>query len=599
MNDDLFDRRIARTATGLLAEFNLAGVLSAADVHVANRSADLAAEPDHQVRLALALAVRAVRLGSVCVDLETVAAHTIESADLDDTPVGELSWPEVRSWIAAVSASPLVTTELLRIERDGAIYLDRYWREEVSVCEALLQRLESAGQPIDQEWLKSAIDRVFAGQEDSDGEQRAAVATAVRNATTVLTGGPGTGKTTTVARLLAVLSEHHELATGRRPRIAMCAPTAKAAARLEESVAEQALGMTAADRDRVKGLEASTVHRLLGWRPNRTRFRHDRDNRLPHDVIVVDETSMVSLTQMARLLEAVRPETRLVLVGDPDQLSSIEAGAVLADIVRGLRDHPASPVAPLTRVHRYSGAISRLAEALRTGDADAAIAELLAGDPSVVLIDPADASAVQAVEDDIVARAVAMTSAAESGDATAALSVLDSHRLLCAHREGRFGVRGWNFRVERGVAEFTGTAAHYAQWYAGRPVLVTANNQTLGVWNGDVGVTIRRPDGRLEVALAAVDGPRSLATTRLPDTETLHAMTVHKAQGSQADVVTVVMPPGDSALLTRELFYTAVTRAKEQVRIIGTADSIRTAIDRRAMRASGLADRLSSGHSSR
>ena len=186
-----------------------------------------------------------------------------------------------------------------------------------------------------------------------------------------------------------------------------------------------------------------------------------------------------------------------------------------------------------------------------------------------------------------------MWRAAESGDAVAALQALDGHRLLCAHREGRFGVRGWNLRVERGLADSTGTS-HYTEWYPGRPVLVTANNQTLEVWNGDVGVTMRRPDGRLEVALAAVGGPRPLATTRLPDTETMHATTVHKAQGSQADVVTVVMPPDESALLTRELFYTAVTRAKQQVRIIGTEQSVRAAIAHQAVRASGLARRLRS-----
>ena len=478
MIDDVFDRRVARTATGLLADFNRADVLAAADVHVALRASALVGEEDSQIQLAVALAVRAVRQGSVCVDLATAAAHAIESYP-DDPSIEHLAWPDPAAWISAVRKSPVTTNQLVRVEGDGVVYLDRYWREEVAVCEALLERLEVAAPPVDDKWLEVAVDRVFVGQQQAD-EQRAAVVTAVHNATAVVTGGPGTGKTTTVARLLAVLSERHELDTGRRPRIAMCAPTAKAAARLEEAVAEQAQAMGEADRERVLHLEASTVHRLLGWRPNRTRFRHDRTNRLPHDVVVVDETSMVSLTQMARLLEALSPRTRLVLVGDPDQLASIEAGAVLADIVRGLKDHPAAPVAPLRTVHRYSGAIGRLAEALRAGDAEAAIAELEGDDSSVVLIDPADDASVQAIEEDVISRAIAMKKAAEAGDAQTALDLLDSHRLLCAHREGKFGVRGWNLRVERGVAEATSTS-HYAAWASGRPVLVTANNQTLGV----------------------------------------------------------------------------------------------------------------------
>lgn len=586
MIDDLFDRRIARGATGLLAEFNRADVLTAADIHVAVRTAAMVGEDREDVALAVALTVRAVRLGSVCVDLTTVQGSTLDSLD---EPV-DLPWPAPDGWVRQVADSPLVEQEMLRLEDDTVLYLDRYWREERQVRDDLLARLEQMVPSVDDTWLGHALDRVFAGQSDAD-EQRTAVAVAVRSSTTVLTGGPGTGKTTTVARLLAVLSEQYELTTGRRPRISMCAPTAKAAARLQESVAEQASTLGEADRARLVGLEASTLHRLLGWTPNRTRFRHDRTHRLPHDIVVVDETSMVSLTQMARLLEAVRPEARLILVGDPDQLASIEAGAVLADVVNGLADRPGGPVAALHTVHRYSGAIGRVAQALRDGDTDAVLGELASDDPSVALIDPGDDAAVAQVEADVVQRSVRMWQAAESGDADAALAALDSHRLLCAHREGRFGVRGWNLRVERGVADVTGQS-HYAEWYAGRPVLVTANNQTLGVWNGDVGVTLRRADGRLEVALAAVGGPRRLATTRLPDTETLFAMTVHKAQGSQADVVTVVMPPDESVLLTRELFYTAVTRAKQQVRIIGTPDSVRAAIERRALRASGLAHRL-------
>lgn len=586
MIEQLGDRRIATGATGLLRAFNVADVLAAADVHVAVRLGALIGEHDQSVLLAAALAVRAVRHGSVCVDLSTIAETPIddEGADLD------LPWPEPTAWIAAVSASPLVAEEALRLS-GSLLYLDRYWREEQQVCRDLLDRLEADRPTVDEELLAAALDRVFP---PDYVEQRAIAESAVRRGTTVLTGGPGTGKTTTVARLLAIIAEQHQHLYGRAPRIAMCAPTAKAAARLTEAVAEQTATLEPADRSRLCAITASTLHRLLGARWGSTRFTHDRNHRLPHDVIVVDETSMVSLTHMARLLEAVRPTARLVLVGDADQLASVEAGAVLADVVAGLAEHPAQPVARLLHGHRFDGPIQTLADALRVGDADAAIAVLSAGHHEVQLIDPEDTDGVEAFTADVVDHAIAVWRAAEAGDAVGALEALDAHRLLCAHRDGPFGVRGWNARVERLLADRT-SVAPYAEWYPGRPVLVTANNHALGIYNGDIGITVRTSEGRMAVALAASGAPRQLAVTRLPDTDTLYAMTVHKAQGSQAGVVSVVMPPAESALLTRELFYTAVTRAQDQVRIIGAEASIRAAIDHQALRASGLAERLRAG----
>lgn len=577
---DPADRRMATASTGLLREFNRAGVLEAPDVHVAVRLGDLIGESSEPVLLAAALAVRAVRLGSVCVDLTLVAAMPIEDVDVTALP-----WPAPSTWVSLVSVSPLVTDEALRLEGER-LYLDRYWREEVQVCRDLLDRLDDEALPVDQALLDAALDRVFP---PTYAEQRAIAEAAVRRRTTVLTGGPGTGKTTTVARLLAIVAEQHEQLFGRAPRIAMCAPTAKAAARLTESVAEQTGALEVVDRERLGTLTASTLHRLLGTRWGSTRFRHDRQNRLPHDVIVVDETSMVSLTHMARLLEAVRPGARLILVGDADQLASVEAGAVLSDVVEGLADHPAAPVAQLVKGHRFEGPIEELAAALRDGDADAVLEVFAAGHEAVQLLDPADAAVVERFTDEAADHAVDVWRAADAGDATGALEALDAHRLLCAHRDGPFGVRGWNSRIERMLADRS-TVVPYTEWYPGRPVLVTANNHTLGVYNGDIGITLRGPEGRLVVALGT--GDRRLAITRLPDVDTLYAMTVHKAQGSQARVVSVVMPPDESALLTRELFYTAVTRAQDTVRVLGTAQSVRAAVEREAQRASGLADRL-------
>ncbi len=591
MIDDRHDRRLALRAPGLLAIFNQADVLSAADVHVATRLGAMTEESDEQVLLATALAVRAVRQGSTCLDLTTVADVPLE----DETEALEvLPWPEPEAWEAAVAASPLVRLEVLRFD-NALLYLDRYWREEVQVCRDVVARLDREGPEVDAAVLDAGVLRVF--PDEGYDEQRAAVREAAQRWTTVLTGGPGTGKTTTVAGLLALLAEqaeHGRIGTGRNLRIALSAPTGKASARLQQSVEDETRKLPQADRDRLGDLQSSTLHRLLGWRPDSSiRFRHNRSNRLPHDVIVVDETSMVSLTMMARLLEAVRPDTRLVLVGDPGQLASVEAGAVLADLVDGFGRRSESPVAALSTSHRFGGDIADLAQALRADDADRVI-EVLHGGGPVELIDPEDDQAMAVFRAVTTEAALDVRLAAESGQAQAAVDALDQHRLLCAHREGPYGVAGWNRQVERLVAERSGVT-HYEEWYAGRPVLVTANDYGQGLYNGDIGVTIRATDGRLRVVVPGADGLKEFATTRLAGVQTVHAMTVHKSQGSQAREVSVIMPPEDSRLLTHELFYTAVTRAQDKVRVIGTEESVRAAVARKVQRASGLARRLQDG----
>lgn len=524
-----------------------------ADIQVAQRLTALAGETSEDVALAVRLLVRALRGGSVCVDLRATAPEVGLQAD---------------EWLAAVAASPLAQTPpALRLLGD-LLYLDRYWREEQQVCADVLALVGTVppGQAPD-------VLRLF---DDDYAEQRAAANMALSQGLTVLTGGPGTGKTTTVARLLALLAEQAALAGRPSPRIALAAPTGKAAARLQEAVQAAVDALDAPDRSRLTGLRATTLHRLLGSRPDTSsRFRHHRGNRLPHDVIVVDETSMVSLTMMARLLEAVRPDTRLLLVGDPDQLASVEAGAVLADLVQGLG---ASRVASLTTSHRFGADIGELAAAVRDGDADAALAVLAAGGEHIEWLPSA-----QSLRDVLLPHALRLWEACALGDAGTALRTLAEHRLLCAHRRE---VAHWNRQVERWLTEATGEPL-WSTWYAGRPVLVTANDYGLKLYNGDTGVTVASPDG-LRVAL----GTTSLTPGRLAEVDTMHAMTIHKSQGSQTAEVTVVLPPEDSRLLTRELFYTAVTRAQHRVRVVGSEAEVRAAIDRQAVRATGLGLRL-------
>ncbi len=572
---DEYDRRLALTATGLLRTFNEAGVLTTADVHVAQRVGALAGEDDERALLALALATRAVRNGSTCLDLATVG-----------DVASELPWPAYDEWVTAATGSPLVTSGVLRWEFD-LLYLDRYWSQEVQVCDDLLARLRRTPPPVDEPVLELGVARVFGGP--TYAEQRAASRQAATQLTTVLTGGPGTGKTTTVAGLLALLTEQASL-TGDTLRIALAAPTGKAAARLQEAVASAAAELPVEDRERLGDLQASRRHRLVGWRrDNSTRFRHHHANRLPHDLIVVDETSMVSLTMMARLVEAVRPDARLILVGDPGQLASVEAGAVLTDLVAGFEGRTDSPVAALRTTHRFGAEIGRLASALRAGEADEVMAVLRSGSAEVEFVESDDPAPLLKAE--ILEAALTVRSLAAVGDVSGALAALGKHRLLCAHREGPYGVRRWNRQVEHWITEATGDQL-YDEMYVGRPLLVTANDYGLGIYNGDAGVVVRQEDGLLRAAIAGSTGPLDFATTRMSDVETMHALTIHKSQGSQADHVTVLLPPEDSRLLTRELFYTAVTRAKAKVRVVGTESSVRAAVEWRAQRASGLRQRL-------
>ncbi|MFN8195383.1 MAG: exodeoxyribonuclease V subunit alpha [Nocardioidaceae bacterium] len=578
--DDAHDRRLVRSAAGLLATFNAVGVLEAADVHVASRLGAVVGETDDAVLLAVALAVRAVRRGSVCVDLADVVA-----AEAD------LPWPPLDGWLDKVAAGPLTAASVTRVEA-GLLYLDRYWREEGQVRDDLVARSQQPPPVVDATALAAGAARVFP---EGYAEQRAAAQAAAVRWTTVLTGGPGTGKTTAVAGLLALLAEQAE--SGRPPRVALTAPTGKAAARLQEAVARATESLPPPDRDRLGRLTASTLHRLLGARPDsRTRFRHHRDNRLPHDVVVVDETSMVSLTMMARLVEAARPDARLVLVGDPDQLASVEAGAVLADLVAGLGSRDPEAVAALRTSHRFGARIGELAAAVRNGDDDAAWTLLCEGGPEIELV-PADDAAPEVVRRVALDAALATRTAAEAGDGDAAIAAMDRHRLLCAHREGPFGAAHWNRLVERWLGDALGTPVGQAwgrEWYAGRPLLVTANDYGLGLFNGDTGVVVRddaAPQG-LRAVVAGVGRHLGFAISRLSDVETLHAMTVHKSQGSQAAEVTVLLPPEDSRLLSRELFYTAITRAQDKVRVVGTEATVRAAVTRRAQRASGLRHRL-------
>jgi len=615
---DLHDVNRVRRATGLLAAFNEVGVLGAADVHVAMRLGRLVDEKSESVLLAVALAVRAVRTGSVC--LEVASAHLNTAVEgLDQETLGALAWPEPQAWVAALRASPLVGTpdsdpsRPLRLV-DGDLYLDRYWRQEQIIATAADQAVVRTPPALDTDRLREASHRLFPSAEVD--RQRLAAVVAAHRWVSILAGGPGTGKTTTVAKLMALLRDQ----PGPQLRIALAAPTGKAAARLAEAAAEAAGSLGPEDQARLGELKASTLHRLLGFKPGaRTRFLHDRDSRLPYDVVIVDEASMVSLTMMSRLVDALRRDTRLILVGDPDQLASIEAGAVLGDLVQ----RPAPPgvsddadlaaslaldladldddersaaltvgVVRLKHVFRYTDEIKALAEAVRSGEPSIVLDVLTQASEGVewVETDPAATGDLQGVRTDVVTAGVALTDAARVGDAAKALASLNVHRLLCAHREGPYGVSHWGRLAEEWLGEEIPGYASEGLWYVGRPLLVTSNDYQLRLFNGDTGVVVD-VDGAARAAFVRDGELVCLPTSRLSDVQTVHAMSVHRSQGSQFDRVTLVLPPAESPLLTRELLYTAITRAKNHVRVVGTAEALAVAVQRPIVRASGLRKR--------
>jgi len=592
---------LAVRATGLLARFNAVGVLSAGEVHIATRLGALFGEYDESTQLALALAARAPRLGHVCVDLASVAQTA--SVDTDaPTRVEDLPWPDPAGWPDRVAGSPLagpaIADGLVRPLRvDGStVYLQRALDDELLVAQEMLGRALGQAPPVDEMALAAGLRRVFG--ERSDPLQRRAAERAVRGRLAVISGGPGTGKTTTVAGVLGLVCEQAAVADRGLPLIAVTAPTGKAAERLGEAIASQALELPVAPdiRDLLARLAGTTLHRLLGVRSRGVTY--DREAPLPHDVVVVDEASMVSLALMARLVAAMREDARLILVGDAGQLASVEAGAVLGDIVGPIADGSASgPLAGcitvLRTVHRFGAEIGALADAVRDGDDDAAIEVLRRGAPDVRWVDAGQA----ARSDGQVGRAAlasgkAVYEAAYRGDAPAALAAMNTFRVLCAHRRGPAGVAAWTSRIERWLSDAIDGYLPTGEWYVGRPVLVTENDAGIGLFNGDSGVVVSGADARPQVAFARGAEVVEISPYRLSATETVLAMTIHKSQGSQFGTVAIIVPDAASRLLTRELLYTGITRARTSLIVVGDEDAIRDAIRRPIARASGLRARL-------
>lgn len=625
------------------------------DLRVAERLCRLCGVDDPAMLTLAALAASAPRGGHVCVDLadvdgEVVVEHPPGTGPGDRPEPDRLPPLERDGVLARVVGSRLARrgddpgrdTPLVV---DGTrVYLDRYWTYESRLFHVLTARSRDVTGPDDVDVVRRVLDEV--APHDPTGpavdRQRLAVANGLLRPLSVLSGGPGTGKTHTVVSLLVAHVLRAQEAGREPPRIAIAAPTGKAAARLEEAIrdAVQQRDLPAAAIDGVAVLQGHTLHRLLGYRwSSPTRFRHDATNPLPHDVVVVDEASMVPLSLMAKLADAVDDEATLVLVGDRNQLTSVEAGAVLGDVCgpRGasslrlsddwtdvLAAVTGAPVADvrspmpaagvwdgivqLERFFRFGedSGIGAVARAIQRVDDDAGdVVALLRGDAvedgaaverydDVELLPPDDGPTLPASLRPVVEEAFRpYVTAVAAGAPADALDALDALRVLCAVREGPLGVRSVGELVESWVAAASGGVLQPGEeWYAGRPVLVTRNDHDLGVMNGDVGVALER-DQRMVVAFRHADGSvREVPAIRVADCETVWAMTIHKSQGSQFDHAIVVLQERESRITTRELLYTGVTRARRRATVVASEARLREAATRPVRRATGLAERL-------
>ncbi|WP_020565679.1 exodeoxyribonuclease V subunit alpha [Methylosarcina fibrata] len=461
------------------------------------------------------------------------------------------------------------------------LYLYRYWFYENRLAERIRNMLGES-RPVN--GLNDLLDIYFGRQNEQIDWQREAARTAVSRSFTIITGGPGTGKTTTVVKILALL----QTVAAHPLQIALAGPTGKAAMRLKESISFYKSRLPCSEEIKQRIPESvTTLHRLLGAKPLSPYFRYHAEHPLVYDVIVVDEASMIDLALMSKLLDALKPSARLILLGDKDQLASVESGAVLADLTQALPEHTVE----LKLTHRFDENIKKLAslvnlqldeEAWRLVQAGNEAVSLLAGDPVKYIADR---------QSDYLRLIAAGAPFEEVSQARARFQV------LCANREGRLGVTDVNDRVEQLLSRkrsirLTGS------WYSGRPVIITQNNPALHLYNGDTGICMADKDqgGKLMVFFQSADGAvRKYLPSRITHCQTVFAMTIHKSQGSEFEEVLIVLPAEINPVLTKELVYTAITRAKKTVKVLSGESVFRTAVKQRVNRITGLIDALSAG----
>ncbi len=600
----------------LICRLHAAGAISDLDREFARLMARLAGSVNGDLELAAALVSRASAEGDICLDL---SRHAGEAAV---TGTEAIRCPALKPWVSSLRASAVVGApgDWKPLILDGTrLYLYRHWEGEQGLVRFLRERSQGQVPGIDRGLLREGLERLFGiGNGEADW-QKVAAAVAVLKPFCVITGGPGTGKTTTVAAILALLFEQEK---AQPMRIALAAPTGKAAARLQEAIRESAARLCCSDgiREILTGMEASTIHRLLGQRASVSSFEQDEEELLPYDAVIVDEASMVSLQLLFRLARALPRSTRLVLLGDRDQLASVEAGAVLGDICGPDRDRRYSRslgkmiseasgetvpvlaeaevlppvgdcIVELRKNYRFGAAsgIGDLARAIHEGGEGRALLILQGSRKADLGFQPTPRPRE-------LLRSLGEIVRAGFGDYMGGQTPAEiferfsRFRVLCALREGPYSVDALNACIETLLAR-EGLLRPGHLWYQGRPIMVTRNEYGLRLFNGDIGIALADAEsgGALRIFFPTPDGAvRKFDPYRLPEHETVFAMTVHKSQGTEFDRVLLIFPEGDARVLSRELLYTGVTRARKRVDLWAGQEALRAALSRRIERTSGL-----------
>jgi exodeoxyribonuclease V alpha subunit len=605
------------------------GKLSDIDVRFAKFISGLSDNDDPDILLAAALVSNATGNGDVYLDLASAAEKPILGEGNGERAV---ICPKLSAWSQKISQLPAVGRpgdfRPLILDNKNRLYLYRYWDYEKRLSDSIISRAKEDVRNIDVTLLDNSLKRVFQKNEDDDfNQQKVAALIAVFKKFCVISGGPGTGKTFAMAKILALLLE---LSKENRLKIMLAAPTGKAAARIGESikVAKKTLNCSVDVIEAIPS-ETFTIHRMLKTIPGSPYFRHNAENPLDADVVVVDEASMVDLALMSKLVAAVPVDARLILIGDKDQLASVEAGSVLGDIcdwnnIHGFsihfrkkvekllgqkidvssKEHKDSPglydcMVVLKKNYRFTdkSGIGELSRAVNHGDIDKVLSLLKTDNDQ---IEWEDISLSHDLSRAITKRVIeSYSDYLNTDDPYSALERFSRFKILCAVKIGSFGVNAVNRLSEKvlireGLIETVSSPSK--PWYRGRPVLVTRNDYNLKLFNGDIGITMPDPGSSSKDMYVYFPGNsgelRRFPPHRLPEHETVYAMTVHKSQGSEFENILFILPDRDYPVLTRELFYTGITRAIQNVSIWGSEDVIRSIISRKIERTSGLRDAL-------